>query len=515
MHYFDFHVHPALKAQFQDVEKRSGPWEVYKVGLSIIDWQGSFTQLTKGNVRLTGIALHVPEPHMNSELLRVINSKSLFERIFKIFIASVLKMIKALLSNARLTALADLNVNSYEVLLQELDNIERNKHKPGSNDELIFLTNKAAYDASKPKTIYGFFVIEGLHCFKGSHPMNTAAGLEEIKANLTHLCTRQDLRVLAVNLAHLQYNHFCNHAFGVKMFNDSKFYADGNGIDDPGAVWEIVEMLYNRNILVDIKHMSVKARHEFYSGRKQRGYTLPLICTHAGVAGISRGRAGYYVYEKPKKKPGAIRQVAYMKPLGIVHRTSFNISSINLYDEDIIEIIASGGLIGISLDRRIVGFTEYFDTDEIHDIEYLSKGEYSFLFDDAEPSRDWQPDEVLTPVTHTIEEKQNYITLDARYFLNQVLYILKLAEAKGDDWFNKALRSICIGSDFDGMIDSLFCCRTAVDYPLFYTIIGQQLPEAAREAGIALEKIPTLIDDVFVNNGRNFVLQHIDAVNVN
>ena len=59
---------------------------------------------------------------------------------------------------------------------------------------------------------------------------------------------------------------------------------------------------------------------------------------------------------------GDLIQVKYHLPKGISSKrgrvtTGFNPSSINLYDEELVEIIDSDGLIGISLNKRIIGAT--------------------------------------------------------------------------------------------------------------------------------------------------------------
>ena len=59
--------------------------------------------------------------------------------------------------------------------------------------------------------------------------------------------------------------------------------------------------------------------------------------------------------EKYKKTRRGFTKVSYKKPKGHVEGTLFNPISINLYNEDIKEIIQSNGLMGLILDERILG----------------------------------------------------------------------------------------------------------------------------------------------------------------
>lgn len=59
---------------------------------------------------------------------------------------------------------------------------------------------------------------------------------------------------------------------------------------------------------------------------------------------------------------------------------SFNPWSINLMDEDIIEILKSGGILGVSLDVRILGFQSKVGLNMAGDEEYLSTPDFQTHF---------------------------------------------------------------------------------------------------------------------------------------
>jgi hypothetical protein len=93
---------------------------------------------------------------------------------------------------------------------------------------------------------------------------------------------------------------------------------------------------------------------------EQEGILQPIICTHAGFAGLAYGDIPDYIKYSPAGK-GPSEQILWGKPIMfeyVGNRIAFNPSSINLYDEDILQVLQSGGLIGISLDKRILGYAE-------------------------------------------------------------------------------------------------------------------------------------------------------------
>lgn len=83
MAFFDFHIHPALKPQFNSVDQRDSPWTTLKLGLGIIDSQSSLTQLVKGQLNMMGFVLHCPESHMASELGRLLTADDLALKIWR------------------------------------------------------------------------------------------------------------------------------------------------------------------------------------------------------------------------------------------------------------------------------------------------------------------------------------------------------------------------------------------------------------------------------------------------
>ncbi|MBA3900537.1 MAG: hypothetical protein H0X62_10060, partial [Bacteroidetes bacterium] len=106
--------------------------------------------------------------------------------------------------------------------------------------------------------------------------------------------------------------------------------------------------------LIDIKHMSLKSRKDYYEYRRSKGYSEPILATHMGVTGLS------WDYKFPvsackKFKGRGYSMIKYYQEKQEGALVPFNPCSINMYDEDIKEVLLSGGLIGMSLDRGILG----------------------------------------------------------------------------------------------------------------------------------------------------------------
>src|SRR5690606_10738749 len=110
-----------------------------------------------------------------------------------------------------------------------------------------------------------------------------------------------------------------------------------------------------RRILIDVKHMSARARKEYYeaivrpynanyehwSADKQARYgRLPVLFSHAAYAGADTLDT---LIEKADREHDHY------------HVPPFYAWNINLCDEDIREVHASGGLIGLCFDQRICG----------------------------------------------------------------------------------------------------------------------------------------------------------------
>ncbi|MBL0271948.1 MAG: membrane dipeptidase [Chitinophagaceae bacterium] len=508
MPFFDFHLHPSLKPQMSLPPDFPSPWEIIKIQFAnpdlfttllkcgginhVVDSQASLSQLQEGNVNLVAIALHPPESNMMKDAL--IKKVAREEQTHYIHID-------------RVNEISEGNIY-FTMLQEELTNLKT--HVSAHGKKLKLLANINEYNADDSDTVFALLTVEGPHAFYGDRKNKS---LPEI---LTDFWNNFDSftatnRVFAMNIAHLQDNDFCNHAFGIQIFKPQPFYPSGNGISIHGI--KLLQKMKEKNILVDIKHTSLAARQDLYNHRiGEMGW--PIVCTHAGLTGIKKVDRNKYFFSTSTLTDGFLK-VKHYKPVGHLRRTSFNPSSINLYDEDVQQIVFSGGLIGLSLDQRILGIPDEAllspdYTEELFEIEIISPGEKDFFRGEHQAGPDEK--EVLMSDDILIEDLQEYYVFHARHFLNQVFHLFKICD--NEPLFNKAVMAqrICIGSDFDGLINSIDCCSNVTELQAFKDLLLENFENWEKEftgkTGIKVSSFITpqqLLDNIFYQNGLDFL----------
>jgi microsomal dipeptidase-like Zn-dependent dipeptidase len=217
---------------------------------------------------------------------------------------------------------------------------------------------------------------------------------------------------------------------------------------------------------------------------------------------------------------GDVYEVVYLKPKSpYIKDTYFNCSSINLYNEDVEAILLSEGLIGLSFDQRILGFPDenvLRDVNTPNDVEYISEQEANFFFG-PNPSKlpVWKNDSKVW----TAEEFSNYEpslnpVLHPLFFINQVIHILTVAKNNPNIGVQKACKQICIGTDYDGLINSIDNCKQVDKLDAFKQLMLSKLKGLLKNAGLSNDgiNIPEFVDDLFYNNGRDFVIKRLKAM---
>ncbi|MDQ6845747.1 MAG: dipeptidase, partial [Bacteroidota bacterium] len=426
-----------------------------------------------------------------------------------------------LINRQRMELIKDGN-HYFQFLNDDLNRLSQTPAPASLNGaRLTILKTADDYDETDPKTIYGFIVVEGLHCFLSDQG---AANVKEIfTQNFEHFTDNNT--VLAINICHLQQSGFCNHAFGIQFINPGYFFPTGKGITSWGE--EVINRMLEKKILTDIKHMSLLSRIQLYSMLRDANdpnkYKAPIICTHAGLTGQSiQGRVTYLL--QTPQHAGPVYEVCYLKPkspyLNDGDIAYFNCSSINLYDEDIETILFSDGLIGLSFDQRILGFVDenvLRDVTVPNDVEYISDAEATFFLG---PNPDTLPlftndDEVWTSDDFGNLDPVKDVILHPLFFLNHVLHILTVAKKNPLLGVSKAVKKICLGSDYDGLINAIDNCKQIDDLNDFKQLCLEKMPGLLEKAKLNNEGIdvPSLIDDIFFNNGKEFVLNRLRIMN--
>ncbi len=524
MPFFDFHIHPTLKCMFTPRDLKTDPWkliDIKKINLllrlcsdftQILRSQSNPAQLIESGCNLVCIALFVPEGGMtNNDLIKD---------------QAVKTHLRFYLNPDRLAEMNTTVLKPYPDLVREDLEVLTDPGRFEVFDKAVIpLKRGITYNPANTSALYAAFTVEGCHTLSSTLDRNEIDH-NEVLANLDDLCA--DYPVIAINITHLEQYPFSNHAFGILFVGNDDFRPTGNAISPEGV--EIVRHCYRRNILIDTKHMSLGARKMLVDDIRKRsdfnGINQPLICTHAGFTGISYSDIPDYLeYQRVAGKNYS--KILWNRPKvygSYSNYTAFNPSSINLYDEDIIAILESGGIIGLSLDKRILGFSEADSrTVQVYDTtfeeEYISNHELKhFLGADRVGSKmnDFYcitTREVLAG--GVVNPEASYYHLC--HFMSHILHLVKVATIYGYD-VSAALRQVCIGSDFDGLINPIWCCKDVNDLAKFKKMFIKLFPPYARDNETKVTLPPDFdvrqfADRLFFENGRDFLMSRLSIIN--
>ncbi len=524
MPFFDFHVHPGMKCRLAPQGQEPSPWQNITVQAEILksikinispmfsdslDSQASLQQLWKGGVNLFGLVIHSIESKLSQQLLK-----------------------KSIVSSGQVLQL-DPNVlqrmakgdSYFTIAKEELQRLIDNKLPPQSmglpqGTQLKFIQSMQEYDRNDANVLHALLILEGSQNLFNDY--NSPSFKEDFINNLNELSNQ--FRIFAINPCHFQQQPIATQAFAIQFLENAPFYPLERGITDWGV--EAIKAIYNKGIFVDIKHMGWYSRQELYRIRQVNGIGLPLICSHAGVTGISNMDRLKYFYDQPPLNEGdnenAVWMVRYLKKWGHVGETAFNMTSLNLYDEDIEEVLISGGMIGISLDQRIIGFPAdepllYQETIQPTDLDYISKKEAGAFFGPVDPAqcppREEDNNDVMFYDDAENQNQDDTVSLHALYFLNQVVHILSVAKnSKRGLTTADALKSICIGSDLDGLVNPIDCCTDTTQYPDFKDRLLRAMNKRGfwKGTGFTNSEIDTaaLLDGIFFKNAEAFLLKY-------
>ena len=450
--YFDFHLHPSFKPFLSDDRPDHKPdcWRKMTNNIpfikAVLESQSCLDQMKKGNINLAvNACIAIEAPMTSSFLIRHVAPALTYLDPDMVIIPTF---------------------NSYfENMLKEIEHLKKSQnHNPAEGQTFQILKSMKDFD---PDQLNVILAIEGGHNLDNRHNVALDEKLAELK--------RGENRFLYLTLTHLSDFVTATHCYGMKLIKDAKpFMPQGVGIKEIG--YKVIDTAFDESIgghkiLIDIKHMSLVSRQQFYAYRREKYPDVPIIATHMGVTGISYKNtviASYF--SEPPKRNGEFVEVIYDKPRGIgegsIKKTEFNPWSINLYDEEFAEIIDSDGLIGLSMDQRIMGASpskgEIFSADELNHIlqgfrnldEISQHGEFT--------------DEGQDPERPFNEKKH------LRHFCNNLLHIIKIAGERAWD-------HVAIGSDFDGLVDAINVCRNCEEIPEFEDKVIEMLPKMMEE----------------------------------
>jgi len=557
MKFFDFHLHPVFKkyiCKFESeypgqvpVEDIMGDLDLKNVVLDFLDTnllhilesQACYNQLTNGNFAL-GVAAIAPIEAVFTE------KEGFFGKLL----------------NSKITRPVDLQffdtirnreISYYQLFIRELNIYRRlrdankitvlsrgNGQLPGEGRICVAIGMEGGHSLSRckvrqPGVADTFTVTPGKgDAVSDDFVKNPLIAAPESLQNLQQAMWQQGMDLCYLILTHLSYipeQLLASHAYGIKMIKSTTVYPRGAGITPAGK--DVIDAAYNLTVtidgqvkkapvLLDIKHMSLKSRLDFYAYRREKGYDrFPILASHMGVTGyaIEEWKTAIESDELVSKSDTPVVSIVINRKeagnWGVINKKfTFNAWSINLMDEDIREVLDSNGYIGISLDVRILGWQMGIAKGDKEEI--LSWEDYRFLFPERAAQLAKRTGFVESFLVPTAEERH---PLSLCF---NILHIVWVGKTYTD---RKPWEHICIGSDFDGLIDPVVNCRNATRYPNLETNLLKWLPIAdkaycdgnntdsllPRKANGTIDQpaLQKCVENVLYGNGRRFIEQWV------
>jgi len=351
-YYIDFHCHPSLKpfgksfaskkTQGRNSPNRNHRHSIYhqqgvtplkkKINtlLTLTKFtQADFSTVHNGKTRILIVSLYP----MEKNLIQDKNGVNFTGRLLRNLAAGIgLKRIRYLQKMP--DYFQDL-LHEYNFFL-ELDAKKITKHDQKVRYKLV--KNYSEIRQFKPNGIPTIFVILSI---EGGHVFNTGLQLagkpkaktKEVLANI-ELVKRWAFPPFFIGLAHHFYNELCGHEKSIgglvdaiiKQSVDSKQGLTPLGIK---VIHSLLSTANGKRILIDIKHMNVKSRYQYYDIIKDTyDSKIPIIVSHGAVNGRNNPTDNN-VLDK-----------------------NFNTATINFYDDEIFRIARSKGIFGVQLDER-------------------------------------------------------------------------------------------------------------------------------------------------------------------
>jgi microsomal dipeptidase-like Zn-dependent dipeptidase len=267
---------------------------------------------------------------------------------------------------------------------------------------------------NQPFVIAVILSIEGLHVLNcgidpDRGPTNIRANAEQVKQHARDL-KNQPVRPWFITFAHHFYNELCGHSLSLRGLVATKCDQDvglNTGFTPLGR--EVLDILLDdtegKRILIDIKHLSPQARQEFFQIRQQKYPGIPIFMSHGVANGLPDMNTPFSKYPE----------------IG----NTLNNGEINFYDDELLLMARSGGIIALQLDER-----------RLASEETVKRVKHSFF-------------------------RNKIMHYRSQLLWNQIQYIAELLDDNGlYAWGN-----IGIGSDYDGIVDPLNSFWTVEQYP--------------------------------------------------
>lgn len=321
-----------------------------------------------------------------------------------------------------------------------------------------------------PADVAAVLTIEGAHTFSVGPDGNRVPD-EVLMARVDALRAMPE-RILFVTLAHHFDNGLCGHA---RSLPDAASWVmdqtprieddlDPIGLRVVRELLDLDEALEprgGRRILIDCKHMSPQARKTYYArvigpynekARQQGRPTIPVVHSHTAYNGVKT---------LDELIANADRQNDHW------HRPPYLAWGINVCDEDVRVVWQSGGLLGIVFDQRVCGVA---------------------------PRQKIAPEAWVRLFVSHVFAMVDAVWQDERLPREQRIGI----------W-----DCICLGTDFDGMIDPFSQYPTVLHFDRFRRDLVDVLTERAHTRGITEIGPAELADKLLWRNAHEFARREI------
>lgn len=472
----DLHIHPNIKGYGNSKTKNSKPFSIDDP--SCLWYQDLPTKKDEGVENLLGFT-----PYRQSDLTTCAESQvtiacvSLYpleKGFMDIRDKSPLNMFEKLIATLvsgigkkRVEEIRSPHFNYFNDLYGEYQYMVDLHNRPptGGHDFYQLCKNGQSLQQAKPDSVQLIVTIEGAHALcNGSDTLN-AMNWDKVEDRIKEM-KAWDYPPFFITLAHHFYNGLCTQAkslfdisgklldqdLGTRDYEHEPIDSITSPIQDLGltVIRELLSKTNGRRVLIDVKHMSLDARKQYYQLLKTayRGEPIPVICSHGALA-IENEKNFYY------------------------HQVNMELET------DIQIIYETGGLIGIEMDQRILGYNK---------------------------NRFWKS----VGKIFNNQDKQNFI--EAGYFWNQVIRIAEYAyqhQFQTDPW-----QCICLGSDYDGIINPLNEYRHAGKLDLLFNQLEKHLTLYWSEADCIIPpnhnglSAAQVIEKIRYTNLKNFIIQH-------
>ncbi|WP_340113174.1 hypothetical protein [Maribellus mangrovi] len=310
---------------------------------------------------------------------------------------------------------------------------------------------------------------------EGANVFNSHEDYKAIEQKLAQI-KRWEQPLFFITFTHHFYNHLAGHAHSIPDIGNlllDQSEGMNTGITEKGKKvlryllaldenGKYVPMKLGRRILIDVKHLSARARREYYKEfvlpSLKTDHPIPVIASHVAYSGVKT--LDDHITRMPDEKNGDFSERYGHK---------FNNWNINICDEDVVIIFKTGGVVGINLDQRVLGVAK----------------------DDIEKNE-----------THASYVWQN---------IKSMMKAVVLSDDPEIKSKKEIVNTFCLGTDFDGFIDPLNSYPTVLDFKqLAGDLIAEIEADPEKESllfGVSHEKF---VQKVCFDNAFDFVVKHFN-----